>query len=112
MRAYLIAESCLKQVGSETRARSVYRDLYDKRKSNTEGRLHIVDCLRCGPSGHPAKAGSPWNDGHRHADALRIVSKELLKDLWRESKRLHSLSAVDHDEVGIQRRAVGSGDLA
>lgn len=79
-RAYLIAESML---------RAGNREVYDRRKTATEGRLHAVECVRCGPKGKPALPGSPWSDGHRHADALRIVSKELLKELWREARRLH-----------------------
>jgi hypothetical protein len=62
--------------------RSPYRDIYDARKTATEGKLHDKPCVRCGPAGHPAQAGSPWSDAHRHADALRIVGKEFLKDLW------------------------------
>lgn len=81
-RAYLISESML---------RAGNREVYDKRKAATEGRLHASPCVRCGPKGKPALAGSPWSDGHRHADALRIQSKELLKGLWREAKRIHEL---------------------
>lgn len=81
-RAYLIAESCLKAGGP-------WREVYDKRKANTEGRAHAVRCVRCGPSGKPALPGSPWSDGHRHTDALRITAKEILKALWREARRLH-----------------------
>lgn len=83
MRVHLVAVSCMKNLTSP------YRAIYEKRKSQTEGRLHAVACVRCGPSGSPALAGSPWSAGHRHADALRVTGKELLRDLWRESKRIH-----------------------
>ena len=79
-RAYLIAESMLK-AGN--------REAYDKRKAATEGRVHVAPCAPCGPKGKPAEAGSPWSLKHRHVDAMRIQSKELLKELWREAKRLH-----------------------
>lgn len=79
-RAYLIAESML---------RSGNREVYDRRKAATEGKLHAAPCVRCGPSGRPAQVGTPWSAAHRHADALRIVSKELLKGLWREAYRIH-----------------------
>lgn len=82
-RAWLIAVSCMKAGGP-------YREVYDTRKAATEGRLHAVECVRCGPSGKPAQPGTPWSDGHRHADALRITSKAILRDLWRESRRLHT----------------------
>jgi hypothetical protein len=103
-RAYLVAESCMKQ------RTSPYRALYEKRKANTEGRVHAVACVRCGPSGKPALIGSPWSDGHRHADALRIVSKAILRDLWRESKRLHQLSVGDHRATDTQRTSVSDRD--
>lgn len=83
-RAYLISESMLRAGNRET---------YDKRKAATEGRLHASPCVRCGPKGKPAQPGSPWSDGHRHADALRVQSKELLKGLWREAKRIHEEQA-------------------
>lgn len=80
-RAYLIAEAMLKAGNRAT---------YDARKTATAGRLHDTECVRCGPSGKPAQPGTPWSDGHRHADALRVVAKnEVLKGLWREAKRLH-----------------------
>lgn len=79
-RAYLIAESMLK-AGN--------REAYDKRKAATEGRTHAAPCAPCGPKGKPAEAGSPWSLKHRHVDAMRIQSKELLKELWREARRLH-----------------------
>lgn len=82
MVVHLIAEGVMK-------ARGQYRDVYDKRKANTEGREHAAECVRCGPSGKPAQPGSPWSDAHRHADALRITGKEILRGLWREAKRLH-----------------------
>lgn len=82
MRAYLIAESCLKAGGP-------YREIYDKRKAATEGRLHAAPCAPCGTKGKPAQPGTPWRDGHRHADALRITAKTILRDLWREAKRIH-----------------------
>lgn len=89
-RAYLISESML---------RSGNREAYDRRKAATEGRLHSNPCVRCGPSGKPAQPGSLWNDGHRHADALRVQSKEMLKGLWKESRRLHG---VEDDEPNGQ----------
>ncbi len=66
--------------------RSPYRDIYDERKADTVGRLHEKACKRCGPAGKPALPGSPWSDAHRHADALRIVGKRFLIDLWIANK--------------------------
>lgn len=69
-RAYLIAASCIKQ------ARSPYRVTYDARRAHTA-------------TTHPE-----WTAGHSHNDALRITSKAILRDLWREAKRLHENGAA------------------
>jgi hypothetical protein len=68
-RAYLIALSCIKQ------ARSPYRAVYDARRARTAAT-------------HP-----DWTDGHSHNDALRVTSKAILRDLWREAKRVHEADA-------------------
>jgi hypothetical protein len=78
--AFLVAESMLK-TGN--------REIYDKRRMFTEDRLHDTPCVRCGPSGNPAAAGSPWSKKHQHMDALRIVAKALLRDLWVASKEVY-----------------------
>jgi len=88
MITHLLAEACMKAIGGETsngvvRKRSPYRDVYDLRRIETIDRLHAAPCVRCGPKGKPAPEGSPWSLAHQNADALRIVGKELLRDLWR-----------------------------
>lgn len=60
-----------------------YRAVYNNRRAETFDRVHDKPCVRCGPSGNPAEAGSPWSKTHQHADALRIVGKEILADLWK-----------------------------
>lgn len=64
-RAYLCATSCIKQ------AESPYRAVYLARREHTAAT-------------HP-----DWTAGHSHNDALRVTSKAILRDLWRESRRLH-----------------------
>lgn len=86
-RAYLVAESCIKQ------RTSPFRAVYDDTRAKYADAIHQVPCARCGPSGKPAPAGSPLSDGHKHARAMRAVSKAVLKELWRESKRLHEAGA-------------------
>ncbi len=83
MRAYLIAESCVKV------RHSPFRKVYDDTRTKYADAVHKVPCVRCGPKGKPAVVGSPLSDGHKHARALRAVAKEVLRELWRESKRLH-----------------------
>lgn len=74
---WLIATSLLK-VGN--------RAVYDARRAQTAKRMHKRDCVRCGPAGAPARAGSPWSLGHQHADALRVLGKAFLCDLWIASR--------------------------
>jgi hypothetical protein len=83
MRAYLVAVSCMKCLDSP------YRKVYDDAREKYADAVHQASCIRCGPSGKPADEGSPLSDGHKHARALRAVAKAVLKDLWREAKRLH-----------------------
>lgn len=70
VRAYLIAVSCVRWRDSP------YRGLYDQRRAHT-----II-------------THSDWTPGHSHNDALRIVAKAVLRDLWREAKRLHGSSTA------------------
>lgn len=83
MRVFLIAESCIKQTASP------YRAVYDEGRAKYAGAVHAVECKRCGPAGKPAQPGTPISAGHQHARALRLVSKAILRDLWREAKRIH-----------------------
>lgn len=83
MRVYLIAESCIKQ------RTSPFRPVYDDARTKYVDATHATPCTRCGPSGKPAPAGSPLSDGHKHARAMRAVSKAVLKQLWREAKAIH-----------------------
>lgn len=83
MRAYLIAESCMKQKASP------YRAVYDEGRAKYADSVHASECKRCGPSGKPAQEGSPLSDGHKHARALRLVAKTFLRDLWEEARRVH-----------------------
>ena len=66
-----------------------YEQVYRQAREKYSDATHPTDCVRCGPAGKPAKAGSDLSDGHKHARAIRIVAKEILKDMWRESKALY-----------------------
>lgn len=79
---YLIATSMLK-AGN--------REIYDNRRGETEGREHEEPCPPC-----HAKPGDPWKPGHGHMDALRIVEKEFLRELWGEARRIHGLDGETH----------------
>ena len=82
MRAFLIAESCVKAGGD-------YATTYRDARTKYEGATHEHECRRCGPTGKPAQPGSALSKGHQHARALRAVAKEVLKGLWIEARRIH-----------------------
>lgn len=86
MRAFLAAESCMKQRGSP------YRAVYDAARAKYAEAVHDGECTRCGPRNAPARPGSPLSEGHKHARALRAVAKEILRDLWREARAFHAAS--------------------
>lgn len=86
MRTFLIAESCIKQ------RHSPYRAVYDTGREKYAEALHPAPCVRCGPAGKPAAAGSPLSDGHKHARALRLVAKAILRDLWAAARDLHEVA--------------------
>lgn len=75
MLVHLQAEWCMKAGGH-------YREVYDVARLTAADKLHGSECVRCGPSGKPAQVGTPWTAGHQHAHALRIVGKEILRDMW------------------------------
>jgi hypothetical protein len=73
MLAHLLAESCAKSPGGETktgvmRKRSPYRDTYEAGRARYESRVD--------------ETGKPWPDGRKHNAALRLTAKEILLDLW------------------------------
>lgn len=104
MRTFLIAESCIKN------RESPYRSAYDATRQKYAGAVHAAECIRCGPKGKPAPVGSPLSDGHKHARALRAVAKEILKDLWREARRIHEETSVSgHGAIGTHMGAATDG---
>lgn len=90
MRCRMIAESCLKSGGP-------YRAVYDRTKEFYAEAVHKLPCPRCGPAGSPAKPGSPLSKNHAHSRALRAISKQVLRDLWIESRRLHEAAAKQRE---------------
>lgn len=82
-RAHLVAVACMKKTASP------YRPVYDAGREKYAESVHHHPCPQCGPAGKPAQPGSPLSAGHQHARALRLVAKEILKDLWIEARQLH-----------------------
>lgn len=67
---------------------SPYRVLYDQARDKYRDTVHQEDCVRCGPAGKPALAGSARSAKHQDSMAYRLVKKAILRDLWREAARL------------------------
>ena len=57
-----------------------YGEVYARRRLRTDPRIEATADL---PAGDPAK----WTKGRCHNDARRIMTKELLKDLWVEWRK-------------------------
>lgn len=89
-RAWLIVQSCMKQLDASCKTDtgiaehvegcgcSPYRVVIDQRRQRTA-------------TTHPE-----WTPGHSLNDAMRVASKRLLRDLWREARRCHGFAA---DEI-------------
>lgn len=104
VRARMIAESAAKQLDKtcpvdpevkfavhvEDCRCSEFRKVYDAGREKYLHAVHAAPCAQCGPAGSPAPAGSSLSDGHKHARALRLVAKEILKSLWVEARWLHT----------------------
>jgi hypothetical protein len=81
-RTWLIAKQVVMQNGApdkngQRRALSPYRAVYDNRRAHTA-------------TTHPE-----WSPLHSQNDALRIVSKAILKDLWLVARDLHQAAGTE-----------------
>jgi hypothetical protein len=98
-RAYLIAESCIKQLDSRCRTGQVRHDAHDVLAGPAA--RHLDGCT-CSPyrvvydqrRTHTRTTRPEWTDGHAHADAMRVASKAVLRDLWRAARDLHEGTAA------------------
>lgn len=88
------ARKCLYNIATAQRygMKNAFRPVYDEAKDKALTATHRSTCIRCGPSGTPAAAGSLLGKMHAEFRALRAVSKRVLKELWRESRRLHGVT--------------------
>lgn len=89
MRAYLVAESCMK-TGKCPQCRDGHAPAVAQQRD-------AVAACACSPfrrtydtrRAHTAITHPDWSDGHSHNDALRITAKEILKQLWRAARDWH-----------------------
>lgn len=106
-RAYLIAESCIKQLATDCRdghcqgeaqsTRAVPAQAGEQEPGQGPSVSHGIRACSCSPyrvvydtrRAHTATTHPDWSDGHSHNDALRIASKAILRDLWRAGRDWH-----------------------
>lgn len=135
VKALLIATSCKKQRDEACGALqkqepyahvpgcscSAYRFLYERVRANVADRVHHAECRNrsritpngCGTREHPewGAPGSPWRPGHQEQHAVRVVAKEILKDLWREAERIHrETPGGGQDDDGTHMSFAAAGD--
>lgn len=134
-RAYLIAESCVKQLCAACReakkdpgldhnecdalAAPVESgsDVLDDHMSSDRQFTGVVEGCTCPKyrrvyderRQHTAKTRPDWTPGHAHADAVRKVSKEVLKDLWRAARDWH-MEKGDKYAAGCVREPGPTGE--
>lgn len=78
---------------------SPYRDLYDEVKDSLQGSVYGPEYEGRMFKGKPIEVGQPLSKGHIESRVQRRVMKQVLKDLWVESKRLHDLDATELAEA-------------
>lgn len=77
-----------------------YGDLYDELKESMQGATYGPEYEGRMFKGKPIEVGQPLSKGHIEARVQRRVMKQILKDLWIESKRLH-----DEADAGLPMAA-------
>ena len=83
---YLIATGLLKSGIRAGEPISPWGEFYVAARQRYAERIHEEPCAPC-----HASAGDPWKPGHQHMAALRLMEKELLKEMWKEDRKLRGL---------------------
>lgn len=80
----------IETIHAESCSCSPWRRIYDAEKARYKDSLHTLECARCTSKGQPAApVGSPRKAAHINQIAIRNTTKQMLKALWIEAKRLH-----------------------
>lgn len=88
-RAWLIVEACMKQIDADCKTDTGIGDHHDDCGCSPY-RVAVDNRRR-----HTATTHPEWTPGHSLNDGMRIASKRLLRDLWREARRLHGFPQED-----------------
>lgn len=72
-----------------------YRQVYDRRKAKTEQSEKITQTRLTGKTGVHAVAWKDVKQSHRHGDAIRVMMKSFLADLWFVWRTIEGLPVND-----------------
>ena len=72
-----------------------YRQVYDRRKAKTEQSEKITQTRLTGKTGVHAVAWKDVKPSHRHGDAIRVMMKAFLADLWFVWRTIEALPVND-----------------
>ncbi len=72
-----------------------YRQVYDRRKAKTEQSEKITQTRLTGKTGVHAVAWKDVKPSHRHGDAIRVMMKAFLADLWFVWRTIEGLPVND-----------------
>lgn len=98
MRVNRVAEQCKRTMASP------YRAVYEDARKKYAGAVHKRECHRCTPKGHPpAPVGSPLKLSHEDARGVRVVAKEILRDMWSQARDIHAAQNGSHDDCAKTR---------
>lgn len=75
--------------GPIIRGSGPYRAVYEAGREQYADKVHTAPCAQCGKKGQPAEPGTEWRDGHKHAGAIRLVMRAILRDLWTQARAIH-----------------------
>lgn len=87
---YLIATGLLKSGIRGGEPISPWGEFYMRARRKYADRVHDEPCAPC-----HAGAGDPWKPGHQHMAALRLMEKELLKEMWKQDRKLRGLKVEE-----------------
>lgn len=85
-RTFLVARACRIAVRGE---KGRYRLFYEDARVRYEHAVHASPCAMCGVRGQRAEIGTALRPCHQDARAMRIVCKEILRDLYNASRLWH-----------------------
>ena len=82
-------------IKSKANEKNQYISVYNRRKMKTSNSEKIVKTRIAGKSGNHEMAWKDVSKGHRHGDAVRVMMKHLIADLWYVWRTVEGLPTND-----------------